>query len=237
MEVCKMIIYKVTNLVNNKVYIGQTSRGFEVRKKEHLRHINDSIYFHSALKKYGVDNFIWEVIDDALTQDELNCKEIKWIEYYNSFGKNGYNLTKGGDTSSGYKHSDETKKKISEKNIKSGVMRGSNSSNSKLTEEEVIKIKKLIKEGYPLIKIAKMFKVDDSTIGKIKSGKHWKHIGEDVSYVKYKNRKLTEDIVKEIKLLLKKGLTHKEIAILFNVTIGTIGEIKLGKTWKTLKIE
>ena len=90
-----MWIYKITNIQNKKVFIGQTTRPIEQRFK---RHINDALnnildtHFARAIRKYGKENFIIEQIDDAQTQDELNKKEQYWIQYYNSV-ENGYNET------------------------------------------------------------------------------------------------------------------------------------------------
>lgn len=90
-----MWVYKITNIQNNKVYIGQTIRPIEQRFK---RHINDALnnildtHFARAIKKYGKENFIIEQIDTAQTQDELNQKERYWIQYYNSVNE-GYNET------------------------------------------------------------------------------------------------------------------------------------------------
>ena len=90
-----MWIYKITNIQNQKVYIGQTIRPIEQRFH---RHINDAMnnildtHFARAIRKYGKDNFIIEEIDSAKTQNELNKKEQYWIQYYNSVN-NGYNET------------------------------------------------------------------------------------------------------------------------------------------------
>ena len=90
-----MWIYKITNIQNNKVYIGQTIRPIEQRFK---RHINDALnnildtHFARAIRKYGKENFTIEQIDEAQTQDELNQKEQYWIKYYNSVDE-GYNET------------------------------------------------------------------------------------------------------------------------------------------------
>jgi len=115
-----VIIYKVTNLINNKIYIGQTSNTLEVRKGQHLREAESeavnkrrNIYFHNALLKYGEENFNWEVIDEAYNQEELDEKERYWINFYQSTDKSkGYNLDSGGKT--GGVKSEETKKKIGE---------------------------------------------------------------------------------------------------------------------------
>ena len=90
-------IYKVTNKINGKVYIGQ-SVDIGRRWREHMT-TKDDIYFHKAIQKYGVENFEWEVIEQCKKKD-LDEREIYWIEYYDSFNK-GYNCTKGGDGNSG----------------------------------------------------------------------------------------------------------------------------------------
>jgi group I intron endonuclease len=232
-----MIIYKVTNLVNGKVYIGQTVREFEIRKTQHIYDTisnKDNSIFHKALLKYGQDKFQWEIIDNAETEEELNKKEIYWINFYNSYirakNSNGYNMTIGGEGMSGYKHSDESKEKISK------VKKGSKHHNAKLTEEDVLQIKELIKSGAKPTEISQNFKVNIATICDIKSGKKWNHIGEDVSYIKYstiKSSKLSEEDVIEIKLLLKQMMTsQKEIAKMFNVSESRINQINLGKAWK-----
>ena len=90
-----MWIYKITNIQNNKVYIGQTIRPIDQRFKRHLNDALNNIldtHFARAIRKYGRDNFIIEEIDSALTQDELNEKEKYWIQYYNSVNE-GYNET------------------------------------------------------------------------------------------------------------------------------------------------
>ena len=95
------IIYKVTNQQNKKVYIGQTAQTLAERKNKHYykaRQINEyNTHFINALRKYPKESFIWEVIDEAQSQDELNNKEKYWINYYNSIEK-GYNTKDGGET-------------------------------------------------------------------------------------------------------------------------------------------
>lgn len=102
-----MIIYKVTNLVNKKVYIGQTIRSLKVRWSLHL-YKGDALY--SAINKYGKENFLIEIIDRAETLDELNNKEIEYIKLLKTVAPNGYNIRLGGN--SGGKLSEETRKKI-----------------------------------------------------------------------------------------------------------------------------
>lgn len=99
-------IYKITNLINNKIYIGQTVQTVEQRfrghcnsakrLKQHPERYKRPCEIHSAINKYGVENFIVEQIDTAESKYELNKKEIYWINYYDSTNV-GYNMTIGGD--------------------------------------------------------------------------------------------------------------------------------------------
>ena len=74
------IIYQCTNLVNNKIYIGQTIRTLEERKKEHLKKaINDGTYFHNAILKYSKENFQWSILGEY-PNEQLNYWENYWIE-------------------------------------------------------------------------------------------------------------------------------------------------------------
>lgn len=90
-----MIIYKITNTKNNKVYIGQTIRSLKQRFNRHktdaLRGILDT-HFARAIRKFSPDVFTAEIIDTAKSQEELNKKEKYWIQYYDSIN-NGYNET------------------------------------------------------------------------------------------------------------------------------------------------
>lgn len=117
-----MWIYKITNIQNDKVYIGQSIRPIEQRFK---RHINDALnnildtHFARAIRKYGKESFIIEQIDNAKTQDELNQKEQYWIKYYDSV-QNGYNETNaiskcGGNT---YQSKTEEEMKAIEEKIR-----------------------------------------------------------------------------------------------------------------------
>ena len=94
------VIYKVTCKVNGKIYIGKTNN-FEKRKREHILDKNVNIPFHKALRKYGIENFDWEIIDTASSDGELIQKEIYWIKELNTCIKfpnsNGYNITLGGE--------------------------------------------------------------------------------------------------------------------------------------------
>lgn len=86
-------IYKTTNLINNKIYIGQRkSKVFQS-----TNYLGSGRYLRNAVNKYGVENFIVELIDISDNREELNNKEIYWIKYYKAYDRNiGYNISKGG---------------------------------------------------------------------------------------------------------------------------------------------
>lgn len=116
----RFVVYKITNTVNDKVYIGCTSRRFEQRKKEHLssaRITRSKQTIHCAMRKDGFKNFIFEVIFHALTHEDMLYMEIQFIEEHGSF-KFGYNSTIGGEGTIGYIPTEEAKKNMSNSAIK-----------------------------------------------------------------------------------------------------------------------
>ena len=92
-------IYIIKNSINDKVYIGQTTNSIEERFKNHIKKstIKSRKYkLYNAFKKYGIENFFVEPLETNIPIENLNDKEIFYIEKFDSFD-NGYNSTKGGD--------------------------------------------------------------------------------------------------------------------------------------------
>ena len=92
-------IYKITNNINEKIYIGKTMSTLNERFKEHcsdaFRDRNEKRPLYRAMRKYGIENFSIEQIEKT-SLENLSDREIYWIKYYDSF-HNGYNATKGGE--------------------------------------------------------------------------------------------------------------------------------------------
>ena len=90
-------IYQIVNDINQKIYVGKTEFSIEKRFKEHCkdayRESNEKRPLYSAMRKYGIDNFHIELIEETDNPEE---REVYWIEQKRSF-KNGYNATMGGD--------------------------------------------------------------------------------------------------------------------------------------------
>ena len=97
----KGIVYSATNKVNGKRYIGQTVRDLDRRIGEHISNAKrePKYAFHKSIVNYGEENFIWEVLDEANTIEELDEKEIHWIKYYKTYSNKGYNMSLGGQKS------------------------------------------------------------------------------------------------------------------------------------------
>lgn len=102
-------IYKVTNQINNRMYIGQTMRTIEIRWKEHVKNAemgSDDYYFHRAIRKYHKENFIVEQVDVMCLKTlsdlkfELNKLERHYINVFNTYNPNGYNGVPGGEGAS-----------------------------------------------------------------------------------------------------------------------------------------
>lgn len=112
-----MQIYKITNLINNKIYIGKDTTS-------NPNYFGSGLLINRAFEKYGKENFIKEVIDETDNYEELSKKEIYWIGKYNSTDREiGYNISKGGDggdTLSNHPDLDIIREKISKNNPKKG---------------------------------------------------------------------------------------------------------------------
>ncbi len=92
-----MLIYKITNVVNGKSYVGQTSKTAEERLLAHKKKATAKVnrYLYDAMNHYGVDKFTVEVLEDNITGD-IHERERYWITKENTFTPNGYNMTLGG---------------------------------------------------------------------------------------------------------------------------------------------
>jgi len=104
------VIYKITNKLDGRIYIGQTKQAIEERFKQHTK---ADTYIGNSISKHGAENFTIEVIEECSNQDQLNKHEIFWIEKLDCKRPNGYNCTDGGEGVLGFKHTEETKAQIS----------------------------------------------------------------------------------------------------------------------------
>lgn len=206
------IIYKITNLINNKIYIGQTKRDINTRFQEHIRDSQNpskNIPLHQAIKKYGKENFKIEIIEDNINDEFLNEKEKKYIQIFHSLShENGYNVTDGGE--GGKTHSILTIQQV----------------------KEIIKLLLDIDNLMSYSKIGKLYGVSSSTIAAINNGKSWPQINIEYPIRKYDvtgltiNREVYKNIINDINNNI---LQLKDIQEKYNLTEGQITAINQGQ--------
>lgn len=115
------VIYKATNVVTGKSYIGIDSN-WPHRKAAHkhaaIKRGSDLI-FHKAIRKYGWEKFEWSILEDLshVLHEDICNRERHYIQEFDSYGENGYNMTFGGEGSLGWTPSEDTRMKISQANF------------------------------------------------------------------------------------------------------------------------
>lgn len=94
-------IYCITNIINNKRYVGKTTQPIEERFRKHCNEVfrerTSKRPLYDAMEKYGIENFIIEELEQVEDSSILGEREIYWIQELQTYGSNGYNATKGGD--------------------------------------------------------------------------------------------------------------------------------------------
>lgn len=112
-----MIVYKVTNLLTDKIYIGCTEKSLNSRRSSHLGNSKSSKdshyhhYFKSVIREFGIENFKWEIVEEIGSREEMYVREKFWIKELNTIYPSGYNQTEGGI---GGKPCEEVSNKISD---------------------------------------------------------------------------------------------------------------------------
>ena len=200
-------IYRIENLVNHKIYIGLSKdcmkRWHDHRSKAFNSTREDDIKkpLYMAMRKYGLDNFTFEIIEKC---DEflLKEREIYWISYYDSYNK-GYNATKGGDLPEGH------------------ILKGEEHGCAKLTEEQVRQCRVWYAQGRRSRDVYEnepgyKEKVAYSGFQNMWHGRTWKHIMPEVFENKiYKKRKLNDEQILKIRELWFQGVSVSELADMF----------------------
>lgn len=236
------IVYKITNKINNKIYIGLTNKTLQKRWRTHCNSAfseNDSYVFHKAIKKYGEDSFQKEILESGLTENEAKEKEIFYIKKFNSYYLNGhgYNMTYGGEVNS--------------------HLRGEKSPGARLTNQEALQIIELLGDStltYSQI-LEKINKIPDKSllriVSSINKGVNYNFpdikypIREDCRKMKYYSKSRSGDknpmskISRETALKIIEDLreskdSQTKIAQKYNVSYNTINLINRCKIWNDL---
>ena len=224
------IIYCYTNLINGKKYVGQTINP-EKRYNQHKSSAfneKDKDYntpLHRAFRKYGYDNFNYEIILSTSSLDILNELEIYFIDKYKTQVPNGYNILEGGNNSS----------RIFNEETKINMMKA----HANLTEDEVIELRIAYKEKEsPSVIYNNKYKdrMHFQSFLNIWTGKRYTSIMPEVFVDRGRHTKLNEEKVKQIKMEIAEGKSYRKIAENFNISPSTIADIAHGRTWKQVTI-
>lgn len=256
-------IYKITNLINGKVYIGQTRASF---RKRYLKHISEfksgkghSRKFADDYAKYGEQNFSFEIVQIENDDSKLDDLEKKYIEQYDAI-ESGYNKAKGG--SPFYKdksvrdvfkntrvYDDEfrenRRKYMSERVVKQETKDrlryanlGSRSPVAVLNEDTVKKMKEDMVAGVTLKEISEKYNIKYPTVSSVSFGRSWSHVVVDGfdDYVssKKKHVQFSSDDVIEIRRLLSLGYSESSIARKYKCCSSKINSIHKGITYRDI---
>lgn len=234
-----MVIYKIENQINHKVYIGQTNN-FEKRMRGHKsvafnKNANNyKLHLYQAIRKYGWDSFSKEIIEeisDEESQEYVDERERYYIEFYDSTNREkGYNIDLGGQN--GVKKQKLTfEQKVAMSNL--------------FTLEEVIDIQNLLIKWTPKKEILEKYspKLTDSLLDNINSGANFKndkltyplfdylHSNYSVKFTREEQRLIQQD-------LIDGKLIYKEIAKKWGIkSLGLISLINNGSIWKNEELE
>lgn len=91
-------IYKITNLLSGKQYVGKTTQPLNERYSQHVANANNlDTYLYRAMRKYGIESFVAEIIEWVGIHDDIDAREKFWISELRTLAPSGYNMTVGGD--------------------------------------------------------------------------------------------------------------------------------------------
>lgn len=237
-------IYKYTNKINQKSYIGQSIQ-IEVRKQQHLqasynkKHINYYSNFHKAIREFGIENFNFEILEEC-EEEKLNEREVYWIAYYDSYN-NGYNMTPGGDFNPSKVPeivAKRTEKLLNDPEINAKLAhKGEDNFNAKLTEQDVKDIRTALKEGKTFQEVYSNYKdkISRSGFQSCWLGKTWTDIMPEV-YKEHKpinkgGSKRTLQEIYNLRLDYMNGMTRPELSKKYGCSLANVGKVVRLDRW------
>jgi group I intron endonuclease len=191
----KYYIYILQNVINNKIYVGESNNPINRIKYHKLtaktKKKNHYSYIHEAIDKYGEDNFTFDVIEEFQTETEALEAETFWIQFFRSWDKDfGYNKTLGNKGIKGFKHSNETLQIISQsskgrkrtpESINKMIEQNSGDlcSSSKITDRQALEIIHKYGSGnYTYKELAIEYNISPQQTNRIVLGKRRKHLNK-----------------------------------------------------------
>lgn len=224
-------IYKIENIINHKIYIGQSIKIMK-RWNEHIN-VECNSLIHKAIKQYGYNNFTFTILE-LCSKEELDRKEIDYIFKYNSVAPNGYNVELGG-------------------NNRTSLL-GENNASAILTNDDVFEIRECYNNLQTKASTYLKYKDKISLYGfhDIWNGKSWKHIHMDVYTEENKeyqknnfdrisnhSKIVAENDVRGIRDLYNLGeLTKHEVEIQYpHINKSTFNDIWYGRTFSHIQSE
>lgn len=211
-------IYIIRNLVDGKVYIGQSVdlvRRVQAHQVKLKKGKHPNTYLQHAVDKFGYENFEFDVLEEC-NAEELDKREKYWIAYFDSMNRDkGYNRESGGNE--GRVYSEDRKLAISgegnpmygrhqSKEYVEWIRQHNQGINNKLTKEQVMDIKISLCEGKPQSELAEKYQVSISAIDKIHKGRNWSWVLPEL------NSKMIDGYVK--KTYKPKGKRRSYVEIL-----------------------
>lgn len=220
------IIYKYTNKVNGKSYVGQTINPRLRQNYHRSASMNEKSKdydkkFYRAIRKYGWDSFEYSVLEKC-KDSEMNIKERKYIEQYDCVN-NGYNITLGGE---GHQWSEEWKKWYSEQ---------CQFKNASLTFEDIVWIRECYLDGKKPSEVYPQYShllTHYYSFMNIWSGARYGYIMPEVFEQRGNRIKLDFDKAQDIRKLHQEGLSYDKIAVLYGVGKATVRDVIKNRTWK-----
>lgn len=233
-------IYKIVNKTNGKIYIGSAINlrtRWNRHKSELRRNIHCNMILQRSWNRYGEESFQYEIVELIDDKNYLENREQHWIDTYKSYERSvGYNILRKAYNSTGFKHDDESKRKISDANKRwydSGAinpMKGIVMSNKSRLKMSKAKKGKYVGSNNPFYGK----KHSDETRKRISETR----INQEIKGENHHRRKLTESQVTQIKLLIRDtDLKPRHIAKIVGVQVHYVGDIKRGKTWSHISID
>lgn len=211
------LVYCYTNLINNKKYVGQTNnlkRRVKQHKDDSFTNYNEARYnqlIHQAIRKYGLNNFKIDILEDNIPTELIDEKEKYYINKYNTIAPNGYNLTEGG-------------------------MANKTAPVPSKYENGFLNIVKELKGEKNLKEIAEHFNMSYSYLSDINNGSRLFH--ENITYPirKSSNSPNKEDYQIIIDMIENTNLSYAKIAKQLNLSAATVRKVNNGQIKKMVNL-